>query len=103
MFKIEAHTEAVAAFGPGQIVIRLRSRVTEQVLTGSADTGGNADNIFSRDAADGNLTIHLARCEAKCRIAELRDVGIDVNTVAPIGSGQSNARIVDEGRRKYVL
>ena len=37
------------------------------------------------------------------RIAQLRDVGIDVNAVAPIGSVQSHARIVDEGRRKYVL
>ena len=65
MFKIEARAEVVAAFGPGQIVIRLRSRVTEQVLAGSADTGGNTDNISASDAADGDLTVQLTRYEAK--------------------------------------
>ena len=94
----------MAAFGPGQIVINLRSRVTEEVLTAGAETTGNAADISSlRHAGDEQLTKQLAWHEAKSRIGELREVGIDVNGVAPIESGHSGASIVDEARRKQML
>src|SRR6266446_891051 len=90
------------AFRPGQIVVHLRSRITEDVRTAFAETGGNAGVSYS-DARADQFTKQFAWQEAKSRIAEPRVTGIYVKVVAPIESADPGANIVDEARREYVL
>src|SRR5690349_11253828 len=100
---VEAGADAMAAFGPGQVVINLRSGVTVAALPAGPYTAGDTNEGSLGDAGDYDLTKRPERHKTISKISELGDSGIDVLSVARKGAAYSDASSVDEARREYVL
>src|SRR6266853_2615505 len=97
-FEREAGTNAVAAFGPGQIVIKLRSGVKEFVQSALADAAEPVPEPGGVNGPDG-----YAWNEAERRIIQQRELHAAVELVARPGAGDSDATVVDQSGGEYVL
>ena len=65
---IEAGADAMAAFGPGQVVINLRSGVTVAAFPAGPDTAWDTNERSLGDAGDDDLTKRPERHETISKI-----------------------------------